>query len=197
MVQTVPEQTVALVLHVIQELAGPQADPLLTQAGLGRFLTAPPQLNSMRPVASQEELIRLFQAIYRMLGEDLTRLFMRNFGDRTVTALLPLPEIQQMCAAARNRPPEQQMRAFTDALAKWTARGWAPGVITEDAAAFYFAYEVCYACYGITGAKRPLCAAGDVIFGRLAQEALGRRVRVSEVECVAAGGAQCRYAIYK
>jgi bacteriochlorophyll 4-vinyl reductase len=197
MAQTVPEQTMAMVLHVMQEIAGVQAGPILTQAGLGRFLTTPPDRTSMRPAASQEELIQLFRNIYRMLGEDLTRLFMRNYGESTANVLLQLPDVQALLAEIRPVPREQQMRRLAETLEPWMARGWAPLTITEDKDACYMAYEVCYACYGITGAKRPLCAAGDVIFARLAREALGRRVRVVEVECAAMGAERCKYALYK
>src|SRR5262249_34314215 len=111
--------------------------------------------------------------------------------------LLQRPEMQQALAGARDLPPERQIRWFAEAMVAWSGRAWAPLILTEDERACYLAYEICYACYGITNAKRPFCAAGDVLFSRLGRAALGHRIHVVEVECAAMGAPHCKYALYK
>jgi V4R domain-containing protein len=197
MAETVPEQTMWVVMQTIEKTAGPQTPRLLTRSGLDRFLNTQLSPTSMKPAATQAELIKLYQEVYAMLGEDVTRLFQRNFGEIALEGILHLPEVAQLRAEGHAVPRDQQIAWFVKTWTDWMERRWVRQIVSEDNKAYYLAQEVCYSCYGITGAKRPLCPAGEVIYQRMAREFLGRRIRVTETECAAMGAPRCVYAIAK
>jgi len=69
---------------------------------------------------------------------------------------------------------------------------------TEDKGEYYtYTMNPCPVCWGRT-ADRPICFAGmGVIEEGLHWISGGKKFRVDEIECVAAGGKICTYAIYK
>src|SRR5689334_14858311 len=95
--QLAPDQVAGLVLRTVllatQETSGPQYPHLLRAAGLGRFIDALPEPN-WAPVATKAEVERLYATVYEMLGEPVTRLFMRNHGQKVAAQLLANPELQ-------------------------------------------------------------------------------------------------------
>src|SRR5215213_6150038 len=66
-------------LLAMAQTSGQQYELLLTRAGLSRFINALPA-EAWQPVATSRELTTLFNTAYTLLGESLTRLFFRNFG---------------------------------------------------------------------------------------------------------------------
>src|SRR5579859_6817881 len=68
-------------LQAVKRASGPQYATLLAQAGMLRYLeTLPPPDDS--PSCTAEEYSRLPAAVFAMLGEPLTRSFLRNLGTR-------------------------------------------------------------------------------------------------------------------
>jgi hypothetical protein len=194
---SIPEQTMWIIIQAIQQTTGPHAPALLREAGLGRFLTSPLQPGSHLLVATATELGALHHGVYTILGEGGYRLFQRNHGYIVASLILKLPEIQRLAAQVPAVAPDEQVRWWVETYGAWMARAWSRVRIREDAQAFYLELDACPSCVGITGARRPLCASGEVVYGHVLREWLGRRVRVEEVACVAIGAPHCRYAIYK
>jgi predicted hydrocarbon binding protein len=184
------------VLQAIQETSGPQYPNILRAAKLNRFIDALPE-EGIHPVATREEFERLYSAVYQMLGESLTRLFLRNYGQRMAVQLLANPEMQQRIAHAATLAPAQRLEAFVHGYAEYSARVWAAIRITQDEQAWYLELEYCPNCAGIHGATAPICQSPVVVFGTLAKAAVGRSVRITELTCAAAGDAHCKFALYK
>jgi hypothetical protein len=196
MAAPIPGSTMRSVLLTIQDISGSQYKTLLERANLSHYLTNMPP-DDMRPGGTSDELIRLFATTYTMMGEPLTRLFMRNFGTRAVKGMLEMEWVQQERTTLAALPPEQRLSRFVHDYAPIMSQTWAPVIVSEDATAFYMALEFCVACQGIRGTHAPICAAGDVIFRTMAEYTTGQRVRVAEVECAALGAAHCKHALYK
>src|SRR4051812_18666134 len=87
-----------IILSSVQEVSGKQYPLLLQQAGLTRFLDHLPAADNT-PVLTSEDLAPLFGCAYAMLGEPITRLFLRNTGSTTADAYLQSPIGQQLIAA--------------------------------------------------------------------------------------------------
>src|SRR5689334_20345037 len=90
----IPGSTMRSVLLTVQDISGSQYKALLERAHLGHYLTNLPA-DDMLPGGTSEDLIRLFATTYTMMGESLTRLFMRNFGTRAVKGMMEMEWVQQ------------------------------------------------------------------------------------------------------
>jgi hypothetical protein len=192
----IPGSTMRAVLLTVQDISGSQYKALLERANLAHYVTNMPA-DDMRPGGTSEDLIRLFATTYTMMGESLTRLFMRNFGTRAVKGMMEGEWVQQERTVLAALPPDQRLSRFVRDWAPIMSQTWAPVILSEDAEAHYMALAFCVACQGIRGAHAPICAAGDVIFRTMAEYATGLRVRVVEVECAALGAPHCKHALYK
>ncbi len=184
-------RTVLLATH---ETSGPQYPHLLRAAGLSRFIDALPAMSG-EPVATKTELERLYAAVYAMLGEPITRLFMRNYGQRLAPQVLENPELQEIIRRVTALPPEQRLAAFLQDYIPW--QRWAVIRVTEDPQTWYLELEHCPYCAGIHGATAPLCQGATVLYGTLAKASVGRVVQVTEVTCAAVGDRCCKFAVTK
>jgi hypothetical protein len=183
-------------IQALHKTSGRNFEPLLIAAGLGRYTHALPP-DDWSPAATADELVRLNHTVYAMLGEHLTRLFHRNCGEAIFPGVLASPWGTKARAELALLPPEGRLAWFVQAAASMAERGWGHHTVTEDATAWYLTTAVCSICVGIQGVSAPICASSPAMFGGLAREVLGRRVRVAEVECVALGHPHCKYAFYK
>lgn len=184
------------VLQAVHETSGPQYANILRTAGLTRFIDELPE-PGWQPVASREELERLYATVYEMLGESLTRLFMRNYGQRLAAQLLENTEIQGIIERVRTLEPAQRLEAFIRQYVQFSNRGWSAVRISEDQRAWYLEQEHCPNCAGIHGASAPICQSPVIVYGTLAKAAVGRPVQVTEVTCVAADDPHCKFAVTK
>jgi len=95
-------------------------------------------------------------------------------------------------------PLSAKLKAGLPALAKIFTQ-FSDQVSTVEDKGEYYTYTMnpCPVCWGRT-ADRPICFAGmGVIEEGLHWVSGGKKFRVDEIECVAAGGSVCMYAIYK
>ena len=193
-----PEQVAGMIMRTVllatQETSGPQYPHLLRVAGLSRFTHALPPLSG-EPVATKTELERLYGAVYAMLGEPITRLFMRNYGQRIAPQVLENPELREIVRRAAALPPDQRLAAFLQEFVPW--QRWAVIHLTEDPHTWYLELEHCSYCAGIHGATAPLCQGATVLYATLAKAATGRTLQVTETACVAAGDPHCKFALPK
>ncbi|HMA32831.1 MAG TPA: V4R domain-containing protein [Chloroflexia bacterium] len=192
----VPAYTMRAVLQAMQEVGGRQYASLVTQAGLSRFLQALPA-DDPAIVASTAELSQLYGIVYNMLGEGATRLLLRNYGTVVAQMGLQMEWGHELAARAAEVPIEQRLAWLVPYLANFLGIAWAPHTASEDAKAWYLATADCPICVEIRGAKAPLCANDEAIYGAIARKVMGRRVHVAEVECLAMGQAHCKLAFYK
>ncbi|HMA34834.1 MAG TPA: V4R domain-containing protein [Chloroflexia bacterium] len=79
----------------------------------------------------------------------------------------------------------------------FVAHHWGGYAVSEDATAWYLEPPDCSECPGIQGAKAPICSGVTVIIKELAQQIIGRHIRVEEVACQAVDAPHCKRAIYK
>ncbi len=196
MAAEIPSGTMRAVLLTVQDISGTQYKTLLERAGLTRYLTTLPP-DTGQPGGTSDELVRLFALTYTMMGEPLTRLFMRNFGTSAVKPMLASEWAQDERAALAKLPPDQRLSRFVHDWIPLLSLTWAPMLVTEDDTACYVVLVFCVACQGIKGAQAPICAAGDVLFRSMAEYVTGLRIRVAEVECAALGAPHCKHALYK
>lgn len=157
MVMKLSARTVHAVLRAVQEISGPQYDHLLERAGWTRFQSAIP-LESADLVATQAELESLFANVYTLLGEGLTRLFLRNYGRLLAAQIFTMAEGSGVREAAAAIPLEQQLAWFAMVLVRMSTRDWTPATLAEDAQAYYLTFERCPLCAGVRDAQAPLCA---------------------------------------
>jgi bacteriochlorophyll 4-vinyl reductase len=190
----VPGMVMRTVLLATHETSGPQYPHLLRAAGLNRFIDAMPD-GGWEPVATKTELERLYAAVYTMLGEPITRLFMRNYGQRLAPQVLENPELQEIIRRVTALPPEQRLAAFLQDYITW--QRWAVIHITQDQQAWYLELDHCPYCAGIHGATAPLCQGAAVLYATLTKAATGRTIQVTETACVAAGAPHCKFAVTK
>jgi predicted hydrocarbon binding protein len=95
-------------------------------------------------------------------------------------------------------PLSAKLKAGLPALAKIFTQFSDQTSDVEDKGDYYtYTMNPCPVCWGRT-ADRPICFAGmGVIEEGLHWVSGGKKFRVDEIECVAAGGEICTYAIYK
>ena len=135
-------RTVSAVLHALQEISGSHYDRLLDHAGWARFRAGIPA-ESDALIATRAELESLFAQVYLILGEGLTRLFLRNYGRSAARQALSMATRPRWRAAAAATPPEQRLTWFAEAMLQMTTRSWTPTTLTADAQAYYFTFERC------------------------------------------------------
>src|SRR5579859_1073378 len=121
-------------LQAVKRASGPQYATLLAQAGMLRYLeTLPPPDDS--PSCTAEEYSRLPAAVFAMLGEPLTRLFLRNLGTLGAARIAGVPQMAAWTAAARALPPEERTAWYVRWVAATNEQIWTHSPITEDATA--------------------------------------------------------------
>jgi hypothetical protein len=183
-------------LQAVKRASGPQYAQILEQAGMLRYLdTLPPPDES--PSVTPEEYSRLPAAVFSMLGEHLTRLFLRNLGTLGATRMQQGPLVPKWAAQAAGVPPDQRLAWFVQWAAATNERIWTHSPVTEDADAWYITMDVCANCLGIHNVSEPICANSTYLYMGLAEPIIGQKVRVTEVECAAMGAPHCKFAFYK
>jgi predicted hydrocarbon binding protein len=193
---SVPANTLRMVLESVARVSGPHYELVLGDSGLERFTATPPPA-SLEPVATAEELTRLYAAVHERLGEPLTRLFLRNYGRLLPEKMLQTRWGQAIQAQAPQVPSDRRLEWFLRELARMTAQYGTRLTVTEDDWAWYIALEQCPSCAGIHDVSAPICADGEVNYKGMAEKVVGRRIRVIEVECAAMGARHCKYAFFK
>src|SRR5690349_7655977 len=108
---SIPGNTICSVLDAVTRVSGPQYRALLTAAGWQHWLATPPPA-TWAPIARPADLSRLFNAVYRMLGEDLTRLFFTNYGNILAEQLLESEIGSGLRQALAGSPPPAGLAEF-------------------------------------------------------------------------------------
>src|SRR5690349_1925812 len=111
MAQTVSNAILRGMLQAVKRTSGRDYPRLLEQAGMTRYLTTLPPAND-NPACSAEEYSRLPAVVYGMLGEGLTRLFLRNAGANLATRAVAHPGIKALAAGLEYLPPVEQLHRF-------------------------------------------------------------------------------------
>jgi hypothetical protein len=185
-----------LTLQGVKKISGPQYPLLLEQAGLARYLqTLPPPDD--HPCLPAPDYARLTEAVYQMLGEPLTRLFLRNLGADVAHRILQIPMMAQWRAEVGALPPDQRLAWFVRWIAAINNQNWAASTVREEATAWYLDVDQCPACLRIRGAGAPLCAHSSTLYLVLVEPMLSRKVRIGEIQCGAMGDPCCTFAFTK
>jgi hypothetical protein len=183
-------------LQAAKRASGAQYTTILAHAGMQRYAEAlPPPDDS--PAMTAEEYSRLPAAVYTMLGEPLTRLFLRNLATLGAERMMHGHQLPGWAAAAQAVPPEQRVAWFVRWVEAMNGKMWSPSTVTEDDSAWYITMEICATCLSIHGASAPLCSNSAQLYQSLSEPIIGRKVRVAEVECAAMGAPHCKFAFYK
>jgi hypothetical protein len=177
-------------------VAGSQYGKVLETAGLSRYLDALPPADQT-PTVTGPELSHLYGAIYRVMGESLTRLFLTNYGRKLPEALLASPWGKAMVEQASKAPPAERLGTAVRLIAETGTRVWVEMSVTEDAEAFYLEVRNCAVCKEMHKARSPICANNEYFYGAVARALTGMRVTALEVECAAQGAACCKYRLRK
>ena len=183
-------------LQATKRISGHNYARLLEQAGLGRYGTQLPPPND-QPACSAEEYSRLPEAVFAMLGESLTRLFLRNAGSTMVERTMRHPQMVTLASHLHTLPREARLSQFMPPLTRLANQTWAAATTVEDETAHYLLISECPTCRSLHDLSAPICANSESFYAGIATASVGYRVRVVEVECVATGGTVCRFAFYK
>ncbi len=183
-------------LQTVKRISGATYPLLLEQAGLGRYIAQLPPLDDAW-ACSADEYSRLPEAVLRILGEPLTRRFLRNAGAALVERALRNPAMMTLAAHLAGLPAEARLGGFVQQLARIIDHTWATTLTAEDATAYYLITYDCPTCRRLYDLSAPICGTSSTSYSGLAAALVGRPVRVAETECRATGGAVCRFAFYK
>src|SRR5438105_3072107 len=132
-------------LQAIKRISGTNYVRLLEQAGLQRFATDLPPVDD-GPACTADEYSRLPAAVFAMLGEPLTRLFLRNAGTTMVERTMMDPRLAALAQRIAALPPEERLGWFVTHLARIVDRTWAPTATAEDPTAYYIVTTGCPIC---------------------------------------------------
>jgi bacteriochlorophyll 4-vinyl reductase len=196
MAEGIPATTIHLVLQSLKSSSGPHYEQILADAGMTRFLDNLPPLG-WQPVATRDEFSRMFAAVYERLGESLTRNFLRTWGQMTAQGFLQTEDGKAMLTAAARVPEKDKLAWFAKAMADLSAQAWSTQTLEDAPDAWYFTMDDCPICRHVRGAGAPLCTDVEGLYGAIARQVFGRRLRIAEVACVATGAPRCRFAYYK
>lgn len=196
MEMTVPGINVRLILESLRLLNDPQYDFLLTMAGWSRFRAALPPPTT-EPAATEAEYNHLFGLVYTQLGESLTRLFLRTFGQKIAGFMVEMDLLKAKAAEGAQIPADRQVGWFAQTMVELAHVFWGPVMADEDAQAYYIAFPVCTLCAEIKGAQAPICSMMPAFYQMISRSLIGRRLESEEVTCAALGAPYCKYAIYK
>ena len=185
-----------ITLLALQQAAGAHYGDLLQQAGLARYLAAPPPA-AETPGCTAAEYSLLIGAAYTRLGEPYTRRILRQVGTELVDWGLHGPSMQRLMQEGGQLAPERSLIWLVHVLARLMEQYWARPILREDAQAHYIALESCTTCTQITGAAAPICMNSEALYAGMAARLTGRPVQVAEVACAAQGAPHCTFAFYK
>lgn len=190
-----PDEFVTTMLGILQQVSGPQYGAVLTRAGLGRYLDPThPDYDASRWYSEWSNIV---SAVYALLGEPLTRLFLRNYGTIRAGQMVQHPYIAEAHTAIAAQPAAEQMAGCVAAIHHLIDRPGLQIVTTADAGGGSLAVSNCATCTQVQGAGGPICANMEVLFRDLAGALLGGRVRVTETECHACGAPHCKWTIIR
>ncbi|HMA34850.1 MAG TPA: V4R domain-containing protein [Chloroflexia bacterium] len=199
MTHTVSGLTMRSILEGIKKVSGPQYKLVLQMSGLGRFEAEDNwPAADFTPVATQQELETIFGSIYKLLGESITRLFLRNYSAGVLQVIAGSDWWQAQLARSREIPAGQRLGWSVQMMVQASKdMQWATAEFQEDDKAYYMLTRNCPICAQIAGSHAPLCASEEQIYGGLVLQLVGYRVVVREVACMAMGAPACKVAFYK
>jgi predicted hydrocarbon binding protein len=189
-----------MILEGIREVAGSQFPKVLEKAGLSHYaIELPPDDPS--PTVTELELSHLYGSTFQVVGETLTRQFLRNYGQKLPDAMLASPTGLEMQARVAevpaSAPASERLGAAIKAIAETGSRVWTNISASEDSEYYYLEISHCAICAEIKGAREPICGNSEVFYGMLARSLSGIRVSALEIECAATGAPRCKYRIRK
>lgn len=197
MPQDLPALLVRAIVQSLAEISGSQYESLLRQIGWERFREALPAPDPRLPTAPGADFSQLVALIYAMLGENGTRLFLRNLGTRFAGYWAASPPYIALQEVAVTVPAAQKLPMFMRSLMEMIRLVWAPCDLEEDATAWYLLTHQCWTCQNLPAVQAPICLAPAANFALAAQGIVGHRVRVEEITCRAMGAPDCKFAFYK
>ena len=121
-------------LQAIKTVSGRNYERIVQQAGLARYLDRLPPADD-NPGCTAEEYSGIPAAVYAMLDEALTRLFLRNTGTAAAERIMRDPRVQALYPAGSAVPAEQKLDWFVHVWAPLVERTWSRTVLSEDATA--------------------------------------------------------------
>ena len=164
---------------------------VFAQAGLARHLAEPP--SRMVP---EDDVTALTHALRDALPHEAVRDVQREAGRTTADYLLACRIPRPVQALLRMLPPTLAARVLVAAIRRhaWTFAG--SGVFTARLG-HHVELSVCGnpTCRGLR-TDAPACDYYAATFERLFRALVHRDARVTEIECEAAGGEACRFAVH-
>jgi hypothetical protein len=187
----------AMALTALREVSAEQYERLLTQAKLSRFIAQPPA-STLDPAISGADWSNLMSIIYAMLGEDLFRLYGRNFGTRFVAMITQVPQLAKIADGISGFSPEKRFTASLEAALDFQKQqGWHFPVDPHADGYLLTIPQPCLHCSAISGAKKPICTAVEVYWSGLLSYLYGSKIRVEERACGAVGTPACQALIVR
>jgi predicted hydrocarbon binding protein len=195
-----PNLIARIYLEAMEEVMGKNGlNAILNLAGIPHLIDSYPPAN-MDKQFDFADYSALNGALEEMYGQRGGRGLELRAGRasfaRGLQNLGPLSGVSDL--AFKLLPLNAKLRAGIPAMAKVFSQVSDQKSTVQDQGEYYcYAMNPCPVCWGRT-AEQPICFAGR----GLLEEGLywlssGRKFRVEEIECVAAGGSVCTYAIYK
>jgi predicted hydrocarbon binding protein len=196
-----PNAALRTLLEAIQDVMGENGTKaVLNTGGLQRYVGNFPSNNLDRDVTFSD-YGKIEQAVEDTLGPRGARATMLRIGRVTFqTTLKEQPAILGNLGALvlKVLPTASAMKLVlgqVSSAANKTVNQ--PAHIEEDDEAFYFVVEEC-PCHWRGAKAKPVChVTVGVLSEAMSFASGGKRIRVEEIECIAAGGLVCKYRIEK
>jgi divinyl protochlorophyllide a 8-vinyl-reductase len=173
------------------DIAGREASAaIFRRAALEKYLASPPLA-----MVDEAEVVALHRALHAAFDDERARKVSQIAGRKTAAYLLGhrIPQVAQR--VMRSLPSMVACRLLAHAIARnaWTFVGSGHFAVHLGRPTVFTIGE-CPICRGMT-APRPTCDFYAATFERLFAELVDPHARVEEVECLATGGAACRFSI--
>jgi len=179
------------VTRVLERVVGSMpAAELMTDAGLGGYLLAPPQ-----HMVDEREVIALHAAVRRRLGPAGAGEVLRQAGTATGDYLLAhrIPRPAQLLLRALPAQIAARVLVATIARHAWTFAG-SGRFAAQPGRPLVITIVDNPICRGISS-PAPVCDYFAATFERLFQQLVHPRAAVIETQCAAAGAPSCRFEI--
>ena len=184
-------------LHSLHEVSASYYDLFLQHMGWERFRDNLPPDDPTLIVAPNSDMEQLAPTVYGVLGESLTRLFLRNWGQKGAAEWVAAPSWAAVRQQAEQLAEADRPQWAIQQLDQVIAQLGAAHSITDEDSTWQLTITNCAICHGLHNVEAPICTSSTAFTSGVLQDLLGRRVRVDETECMAMGAPHCRFVIYK
>jgi len=144
---------------------------------------------------AMSQLADLLAFVHRELGDARARPIVARHGRLLAMALCAVPELAALRTRVRALHGSVRLELAVHAAASLLPRLGLEANVTESRGAPLLSIERCGLCAQVSNAPEPMCSNVEALLSALLFELCEEPTIAAEVECLAEGGAACRFRI--